>query len=120
MPTTDTCCSIAPTFKIHTGQLPAFKKLCERFLEKTKSEPGCLYYGFGFDGDLAQCREGYATAEGLLAHIQSIGPLIAESLKISDLVRLEICGPEKELAKLRGPLADFKPQFFVLEYGIRR
>ena len=27
---------------------------------------------------------------------------------------------EKELAKLRNPLANLKPQFFVLEYGFRQ
>ena len=37
-----------------------------------------------------------------------------------ELTRLEIHGPEEELAKLREPLAHLKPQFFVLEYGFRR
>jgi len=39
---------------------------------------------------------------------------------MAELARLEIHGPEEELAKLRGPLAHLKPQFFVLEYGFRR
>jgi hypothetical protein len=42
------------------------------------------------------------------------------ALTIADLTRLEIHGPEPELARLRAPLAQFKPQFFVLEYGFRR
>jgi hypothetical protein len=33
---------------------------------------------------------------------------------------LEIHGPEEELAKLRGPLAELKPKFFTLEYGFCR
>jgi len=40
--------------------------------------------------------------------------------RFSDLTRLEIHGPAEELARLRGPLADFKPQFFMLEYGFRK
>jgi hypothetical protein len=28
-------------------------------------------------------------------------------------------GPEKEIEKLRGSLADLKPQFFTLQYGFR-
>ena len=47
-------------------------------------------------------------------------PLLEEALKISDIIRLEIHGPEAELAKMREPLADLSPQFFELEYGFRR
>jgi quinol monooxygenase YgiN len=120
MPTTDTCCTIAPYFKVKPGQLGAFKKLCERFIELTKPDPACLYYGFAFDGDLAYCREGYVNADALLAHVKSVGPTIEQAMKISELVRLEVHGPEGELAKLRGPLGDLKPQFFTLECGFRR
>ena len=46
-----------------------------------------------------------------------VGALLGEALKIA---HLEVHGPEEELAKLRGPLAGLKPQFFTLEYGFRR
>ena len=120
MATQDSCCTVVPYFKAHTGRLDAFKALCERFVEKSSSEPKCLYYGFSFDGDQVHCREGYTDAEGVLTHLDNVGALLAEALTIADLTRLEIHGPEGELAKLRGPLAQFKPQFFVLEYGFRR
>jgi quinol monooxygenase YgiN len=116
----DKCCSIAPYFKVATGKLEAFKELCEQFVAKTTEETKCLYYGFSFDGQQAHCREGYKDAEGLLAHLQNIEALLEQALKISELTRLEIHGPEEELAKLREPLAQLKPQFFVLEYGFRR
>ncbi len=119
MATNDKCCSIVPYFKVKAGQLGAFKNLCERFVEKAKTETGCLYYGFAFDGDTAHCREGYADAVGCLAHLKNVEPLLKESAKFADLTRLEIHGPESELAKLRGPLADLKPQYFVLEFGFR-
>ena len=64
--------------------------------------------------------EGYIDAEGVLTHLDNVGALLAEALTIADLTRLEIHGPETELAKLRVPLAQFNPQFFVLEYGFRR
>lgn len=120
MPTQDKCCSIVPYFKVSSGKLGEFKKVCEQFVAKTEGETKCLYYGFCFDGDEAHCREGYADAEALLAHLQNVGALLEESLKIAELTRLEIHGPEEELAKLREPLAHLKPQFFVLEYGFRR
>ena len=120
MATKDTCCSIVPYFKVADGKLAEFKALCEQFIEKSGSEPKCLYYGFSFDGDAAHCREGYADAEGLLAHLDNVGALLQEAFKIAEISRLEVHGPEAELAKLRGPLAALKPQFFTLEYGFRR
>ena len=120
MATQDTCCTIVPYFKVHDGKLAAFKKLCEQFVEKTSTEPKCLYYGFSFLGDQAFCREGYKDAEGLLAHVENVGQLLQEAMTIADLTRFEIHGPEAELAKLRGPLGNLNPAFFVLEYGFRR
>lgn len=120
MATEDTGCTIVPYFKVHEGKLGAFKALCEQFVAKTRTEPGCLYYGFSFDGDQAHCREGYRDADALLAHLGNVGDLLKQALTIADLARLEVHGPAGELDKLRSPLASLKPQFFVLEYGFRR
>ncbi len=116
----DTCCTIVPYFKISHGQLEAFRGLCEKFVARTSAETKCLYYGFSFDGHQAFCREGYQDAEGLLIHLKNVEDLLKEVLKISEITRLEVHGPEAELAKLRGPLSELKPQFFTLEYGFRR
>ena len=115
----DRCCSLAPYFKVHEGKLSAFREGCESFIEKTRSEPDCLYYAFSFDGEIAHCREGYASADALLAHLENVGALLQEALKMADLVRLEVHAPEAELAKLKEPLADLNPQFFVLGAGFR-
>ena len=116
----DKCCTLGPYFKVSSGKLKAFKALCEQFVAKTNEEIKCIHYGFSFDGDQAHCREGYKDAEGLLAHLDNVGPLLEEALKIAKFTRLEVHGPEEELAKLREPLAKLKPQFFTLEYGFRR
>ncbi len=116
----DKCCTIVPYFKVSSGNMDTFKKLCEQFVTKTSGETKCLYYGFSFDGDEAHCREGYEDAEGLLAHLDNVGALLEEALKIAKITRLEVHGPEEELAKLRKPLAKLQPQFFTLEYGFRR
>ncbi len=120
MTTNDKCCSIVPYFKIHEGKVDAFKALCEQFVDKTDTEPDCLYYGFCFDGEQAHCREGYKDAQGVLNHLENVGDLLEKALKISDLTSLEIHGPDDELAKLREPLADLNPRYFTLEYGFRR
>lgn len=116
----DTCCTLVPYFKIHEGQLGAFKQGCEAFVEKTQTEPGCMFYAFSFDGDKAHCREGYADADAVLQHLDNIGALLQEALKISDITRLEVHAPESEVAKLREPLSGLNPQFFTLATGFRR
>ena len=120
MTTQDTCCSIVPYFKIGEGNLSAFKALGDEFVAATDTESGCLYYGFCFDGDIAHCREGYENGEAVLIHLDNVGELLGRALQIATLERLEIHGPEHELAKLREPLAELAPQFFVLECGFRR
>jgi len=120
MATQDTCVTIVPYFEVPEANLDAFKALCEQFVEKTQNEAKALYYGFSFDGNHAHCREGYADADGLLTHLDNVGALLDEALKIADITRLEIHGPEAELDKLRSPLAVLNPQFFTLEYGFRR
>ena len=119
MATNDNGCTIVPYFHIPEENLGDFKVLCEELVEQTGKESDCLYYGFSFDGNTAHCREGYRHAEGLLAHLNNVDSLLRRALKISKITRLEVHGPESELAKLRKPLAALKPQFFVLEYGFR-
>jgi len=119
MATNDKCCTIVPYFKVHEGKLDNFKALCERFVEQTSKEPKCLYYGFSFSDDQVHCREGYADADGALAHLENVGLLLEEALKIANITRLEVHGPEEELVKLRDPLAELNPQYFTLEFGFR-
>ncbi len=120
MSTTDRCCTIVPYFEVHTDKLETFKKIGEQCVKKSIKEPECLYYGFTFDGNLAHCREGYADAEAVLVHLENIGPLLQEALKVADIARLEVHGPEAEIAKLRNPMANLNPRFFTLECGFRR
>src|SRR5262245_10189442 len=120
MATQDTCCTIVPYFKVHTGKIAAFRNLCERFVARALTEPRCLYYGWSFDGDEVNCREGDVNAEGAIHHLENVGDLLEESLTIADLARLEIHGPAAELEKLRPTVDPLKPRYFTLEYGFRK
>ena len=107
--------SFHPYFKVHPGKIEAFKAALPAFMEKTGNEKKNLFYGFSINGDEVFCREGYVDAEGVLAHLDNVGALLAEALKISDLSRVEIHGPAAELEKLKGPLAHLKPAWFSVE-----
>ena len=112
--------SIHPYFKVHPGQLDAARALLPQFVARTATEPKCCHYEFTINGDEVFCREAYADAEGALAHLENVGALLGEMLKLSDVVRLEIHGPAAELEKLKGPLAEFKPVWFAYVCGVER
>ncbi len=112
--------SIHPYFKVHAGQLAAFKALLPEFSKMTATEKKCLYYDFTINGDEVFCREAYDGAEGLLAHLDNVGTLLGEALKLASLTRVEIHGPASELEKLKGPMADLKPAWFIHQCGIGR
>ncbi len=110
--------SIHPYFEIREGNLEAFTALMPAFVEKTSAETGCVYYDFFRNENTASCREAYIGAEGVLAHLENVGELLGKFLELSDLARLEIHGSAAEIDKLREPLAELKPTFYVHEVGI--
>jgi quinol monooxygenase YgiN len=107
--------SLHPYFKAHSGKLEAVKAGFPRFVEKTGTEKKNLFYGFTVNGDEILCREAYTDAEGVLAHLDNVGDLLAEMLTMSDLTRLEVHGPAAELEKLKKPLAHLNPAWFAIE-----
>ena len=109
--------SLHPYFKAHPGKLGAFKAGLPAFRAKAATEEKNLFYDFTVNRDEIFCREGYAGAEAVLAHLENVGALLAEAFKIADLTRLELHGPAAELDKLRGPLAHLSPQWFVRDEG---
>jgi quinol monooxygenase YgiN len=112
--------SIHPYFKVHPGKLEDFKSLCRRFVERASSEQKCLYYEFTVNGTEVFCRESYIGAEGALAHLDNVGDLLDEALKLADLARLEFHGPAAELEKLRARCGPLNPAWFILECGVKR
>lgn len=106
--------SLHPYFKVPPEKLELLKAILPEFAAKTRDETGNLFYEFTIDGDEVFCREGYLNAEALLAHLENVGAMLAEALKMADLVRVEVHGPAEEIDKLRAPLAHLKPAWFIL------
>jgi quinol monooxygenase YgiN len=107
--------SLHPYFKVHPGKVGAVKAMLPRFVGKTAKEKENLFYGFSINGNEIFCREGYESAEGVLAHLDNVGALLAEMLKMADLTRVELHGPAEELEKLKEPLAHLNPAWFTLD-----
>jgi len=111
--------SIHPYFTL-TDKEKARPILVE-FVEKTKNESKCLYYGWTFNENKMHCREAYENAQGVLEHLGNVGPLIEKLLSsgYASLDKIELHGPEAELAQLEQPLAHLNPLFFKKEYGFK-
>ena len=120
MSQSSTVVSIHPYFKVHPGKLDAFKASLPKFIEITRRETKCLYYDFTINDYEVFCREGYVDAEGVLTHLENVGALLGEALKIADLTRLELHGPAGELDKLKGPLTALNPAWFAFECGVKK
>ena len=118
----DRCVTIQPYFMIKEGAVDTVQPILDKFVEQTRSEKDCLYYGFSRNGNELHCREGYANAIGALAHLKNIGPLLKETLEsgLIELTELQVHGPEEELKILRAALEDLNPTYWVLENGFRK
>ena len=112
--------SLHPYFRIHPGKLDAIKTMLPKFTAKTATEKAMLFYEFSWNGDELFCREAYENAEGLLAHLENVGGLLAEAMKMAGLTRIEVHGPAAELEKLKEPLAHLNPAFFALERALEK
>jgi len=104
-PATQSFLTLQQTFKIldMKGAAPLMAKC----LEVTKSEAGCMYYGWAICGDKLFCREAYVSGDAVNAHVgDSLGhELIAEMLEKHGqdgspavaMDKVELHGPREQL-----------------------
>ncbi|MFT4726792.1 MAG: hypothetical protein ACI9UN_001287 [Granulosicoccus sp.] len=116
----DTVCTLVPYFTVQDGKLEEFKALGEQMVSRTETESDVVFYGFSFSGHRAHCREGYTSAAGVLKHLENVGELLEQALKIASLDLLEVHAPASEVAALQEPLKGLNPTFFTMENGFRR
>ena len=114
----DTCCTLVPYFEIQEGQLDAFKAMGPSSSPRPRQRRAVC--NTRSHGNTAHYREGDEDAQAVLSHLDNVGALLGEALKITKIVRLEVHGPAAEIDKLRTPLASLELRNFALEPGIRR
>ena len=115
----DQSVSIHPYFNVKPGHESSFRKMCDKMVEKTSAEEGCINYGFSFSGTKVFCRESYVDARAALQHLENVGELLTEALQSADLNRLEIHANAEQLEILKEAVAPFNPVLFTLEIGFR-
>jgi len=115
----DTSVAFMPYFAIR--DMDNFLDVCNQCIEVVKNETLCLGYGFtissGSQNSLAFCREAFANADGVIAHLHNIEILFKEGLcRYGELVSLQIHGPKVELDRLQMDpmIQEMNPEFFEL------
>merc|ERR1712146_754015 len=90
------------------------------FVERTKTEKGCVYYGWTKSGDKLFCREAYVDAAGVLAHLDNVGPCVSKLLEsAATLDGIELHGPSAELDKCKAGMDGFGTKYFEIDSGFQ-
>lgn len=100
---TDTLCTTTPTFTLlDLAKAEPFMQQC---VEATKSEPGCIYYGWTIDKAAGKlfCREAYVDGEAVNAHLEAAAPILGAMLDsgAATLDSLYVHGPRSEWPKFQ-------------------
>merc|ERR1712167_100961 len=109
--------TIQPTFTIKDWAAAA--PIMAEFVERTKTETGCIYYGWSKSGDKLFCREAYVDAAGALAHLENVGALVGKLLEsAATLDQIELHGPSAELDKCKEKMDGFGTTYWEIDSGI--
>mmetsp|Transcript_1455 Transcript_1455/g.1922 ORF Transcript_1455/g.1922 Transcript_1455/m.1922 type:complete len:264 (-) Transcript_1455:440-1231(-) len=108
----NTFCAVCPMFEIIDDEKA--EEILSRFVETTKKEDGCVYYGWTRSGNKVFCRETYIDGEAVLYHLKNVEGLLSEILNgIAKLDSLSFHAPEKELEKIKPVTAHLNPTYFT-------
>merc|ERR1719502_2260393 len=113
-----TLMSIQPTFTVKDWA--AAEPIMAEFVEATKTETGCVFYGWTKVGDKLFCREAYVDAVGVLAHLDNVGPCVGKLLEsAATLDKIELHGPTAELDKCKAGMDGFGTKYFEIDSGFQ-
>merc|ERR1712167_314279 len=112
-----TLMTIQPTFTVKDWAAAA--PIMAEFVERTKTEKGCIYYGWSKSGNKLFCREAYVDAAGAIAHLDNVGALVGKLLEsAATLDQIELHGPSAELDKCKEKMDAFGTTYWEIDSGI--
>mmetsp|Transcript_33814 Transcript_33814/g.110556 ORF Transcript_33814/g.110556 Transcript_33814/m.110556 type:complete len:131 (-) Transcript_33814:468-860(-) len=112
-------CTIHPYFTI-LDEAEA-RDVIDEFVARSRTEAGCVHYGWTKVGDKLFCREGYTDGDAVLAHLGNVGSCIGKLLaRPCKLDRIEFHGPAVELEKLKETAANLGAALYAHDSGVQR
>mmetsp|Transcript_159670 Transcript_159670/g.291372 ORF Transcript_159670/g.291372 Transcript_159670/m.291372 type:complete len:594 (+) Transcript_159670:96-1877(+) len=104
-------------FKVHwtfaADKYADFQARIAVLISLTKTEAGCLYYGFTMQNTTAVTKGGHQSAQALLDHLDNIYLALQKTFPIAQVTGWEVYGPATELEKLKEPLAAFPVSYWA-------
>ena len=115
-----TFCSIHPTFTVLDWDKA--RPIMADFTNATRTERGCLYYGWVLVGDKLKCREAYVDGASVNAHLKNVGDCIGALLSegVAKLDSIEIHGPSDQLELVKPGTKDLGTTYFSIDSGFSR
>ena len=115
--------SLQPSFTV--ADWDAAAPLLERCVALVRAEKGCAFHGWTRSGDTLSCRQAYLNAAGVLAHLESVEPLVDRLLDsgAATLTGVSVQGPPTRLDEVEAALADYHgraPHFYALDAGFQK
>ena len=114
MPRLSQFVAIQTCFRIHPGHRETVERLLGELDLRASENPAVLFQEASFRADDLVLRLAFPSAETLLDHLAGTSEGFERLLAGTDLVRMEVHGPEHELTQLRGPLGLFVPEWYVV------
>jgi quinol monooxygenase YgiN len=115
-----TFCSIHPTFTVIDWEKA--KPVMAEFVQKTRTEAGCLYYGWTLTGNKLKCREAYSDGNSVNAHLGNVGDCISALLAegVATLDSIEIHGPSEQLEIVKPGTEALGTKYFAIDSGFSK
>jgi quinol monooxygenase YgiN len=102
---------------IAPDKLSEFKRLVGEAVAIVKGDPGCLQYDWFLSEDETVCvvREAYASSDAVMAHMASIGALIAPLMQLGGGLQIECFGSPSQT--LIAAAESLKPIYYSFLQG---
>ena len=115
-----TMISIHPTLTV--ADWDKAKPIMEEFIAKTKTEEGCIYYGWVRAGNTLKCREAYVDGAAVNAHTENVGALIQAILAdgVATLDSITIQGPADQLEIVKPGTEALGTKYFATDGGFSK
>ena len=112
--------TIQPTFTVQDWSKA--EPIMAEFTDKTSKESNCIYYGWTRSGDKLFCREAYSSANGVLEHLENVGPCVDKLLGdgIATLDRIELHGPMGQVQPCKETMNGFGTIYYNVDSGFQK
>lgn len=108
-------CNICPQFTV--SDWGEAEPIMAEFVKATKTEEGCVYYGWTRKGDQLVCREAYVNGEAVLKHLENVGDYITELLTVAELNEVSIDCPRDQIEVVRPKTEALGTKYFEIVEG---